>query len=83
MVFPGAEYPRSRQAELQQLQLRQYPFLVSGSDGHMRLLPDRKSGSKGFIETDDMIGWSGSLFAAFWGHGVCYNIPYGSSVPLI
>ena len=48
MVFPGAEDRRSRQTELRRLQLRQDPFLVSGSDGHMRLLPDRKSGSKGF-----------------------------------
>ena len=38
---------------------------------------------KVFIETDDMIGWSGSLFAAFWGHWVCYYIPYGSSIPFI
>ena len=38
---------------------------------------------KVFIETDDMIGWSGSLFDTFWGHGVCYYIPYGSPVPFI
>ena len=35
------------------------------------------------IETGNMIGWYGSLFADFWGNWVCYYIPYGSSVPFI
>ena len=48
MVLPGEEDRRSRQVELRWLQLRRDTFLVSGSDGHTRLLPDRNSGSKGF-----------------------------------
>ena len=48
MVFPGAEDRRSIQPELRRLQLLRDPFLVSGSDGHTRILPDIKSGSKGF-----------------------------------
>ena len=48
MVLPSEEDRRSIQAELRRLNLRQDPFLVSGSDGHTCLLPDRKSGSKGF-----------------------------------
>ena len=83
MVLPGAEDCRSIQAELQRLQICRDPFLVSGSDGNTCLLPDRNSGSKDFIETDDMIGWSDSLFASCWGHGICYYIPYGSSVIFI
>ena len=35
------------------------------------------------IETEVMIGWSGSLFSAFWGHEVCYYIPYGLYVHFI
>ena len=35
------------------------------------------------IETEYMIGLSGSIFAEFWGHCVCYHIPYGLSVSLI
>ena len=48
MVLLGAEDHRSRQDELRRIQLHGDHFIVSGSDGHTRLLPDRKSGSKGF-----------------------------------
>ena len=83
MVLLDAEDRCSRQAELRWLQICRDSFLVSGSDGHTRLLPDRKSGSIGFIETGNMIELSGSLFYAFGGHGVCYYTPYGSSVPIM
>ena len=56
MVLSGAEDCSIRQAELRRLQLRRDPFLVSGSDGHTRLLPDRKSGSKGFY-SDRRYDW--------------------------
>ena len=83
MVFPGTYDCRSIQAELRRLQNFEKIFSNLVQMGiHTSYLIERVA-LKFFIETDDMIGWSGSLFDGFRGHGVCYYIPYGSSVPFI
>ena len=83
MVLPGAEDCCSRQAELRRYSFIDIIFLYLVQMGIRAYYLIEIVSVKVFIETENMIGWSGSLFASFLGHWVCYYIPYGLSVTFI